>query len=855
MRRSGKAAEEGPPSDFAGGVPAGGRPAAGEDAGEEVGEEAAEDAGGESPTRRSGWRSVPTAAASALGAALVLWRETEDGAGLTGRAVHLVSAARNYWDGAGFVGFATPEVPLGPPLYPLLLTLFSPAWIDPLEIAVWLNAALFGISVFVVGRYLDRRLDSGFLRVWAPFALAAALPLLEMSRFALPGPLFLLLSALAMIRTEEYLARGRPASLAGAAAFAALASWTQYLGIAALVGVVGTVLLLDRRATLPRRAFLGAAAAAALLPWAVSLPGSGGAAWYSRPEGPGGLLRLFAGWAEVNFLPSASGGWEVFTLAAMVAGALVVSAAARRKTGKKTGRKTGGPARSAARDGRSGGRAIPVFLGFAAIHTAVAALAFRFGAAREATEEGLLAPVYLALVVAAAFGFDRFFRAEPSRDLDLPAGEPPAAGIAGALDRFDALSGPARVVMAALTLWAAGQAVPSAREIERLAAEEADFRAGFTPRYPYESETLSFILHTPTPLRIYSNRPALAYLYTSGGRGFSPLPKRGGLAPTADGHVTPQVLSEWFEGAPEGAWVIWFRFAESNRGYGYGPPLLGMTPGLEPLVDVSDGVILRVNRSSEPGADRWRKIYGTIRSGAFGDPVVRSVFDLYGDGESLYYWKESCSPADVAAAFHLRLRRPPPEGAEGIPVSAPFEDRPFEDRPFRFSDYGAVVDGACVAVAPGSLHDFDEVHTGQGVPGAGRAWSAVISPEALKRRVYEPIYERMASGAAGEARARSEFDIYIDGNRILYHRESCSPADTEARFFLHFYAEASVLPEDRARYGFANRDFWFADEGWRFDGRCVARAALPEYPVSRIATGQYIVGGDGVWRAEIRVVE
>ena len=842
MRGSGKAAEEGPPSDFGGGIPAGGRPAAGEDA------------GGESPTRRAGWRSVPAAAASALGAALVLWRETEDGAGLTGRAVHLVSAARNYWDGAGFVGFATPEVPLGPPLYPLLLTLFSPAWIDPVEIAVWLNAALFGTTVFVVGRYLGRRLDSGFLRVWAPFALAAALPLLEMSRFALPGPLFLLLSALAMIRTEEYLERGRPASLVGAAAFAALACWTQYLGVAALVGAVGAALLLDRRATLGRRAVLGGAAAVALLPWAVSLPGSGAPAWYSRPEGPGGLLRVFSGWAEVNFLPSASGGWEVFTLAAMAAGALVVSAAARRKTGKKTGEKTGkkagGPARSPAPS-----RAISVFLGFAAVHTGVAALAFRFGAAAHAAEEGLLGPVYLALVVAAAFGFDRFLRAEPSRDLDLPAGEPPAAGITGALDRFDALSGPARVVMAALTLWVAGQAVPGAREIERLETEEADFRAGFTPRYPYESETLRFILHTPTPLRIYSNRPALAYLYTSGGRGFSPLPKRGGLAPTADGHVTPQVLSEWFEDAPEGAWVVWFRFAESNRGYGYGPPLLGMTPGLEPLLDVSDGVILRVNRSSQPADDRWRKIHETIRSGGFGEPAVRSVFDLYGDGESLYYVKEPCSPADVAAAFRLRLRPSPSEGAEGAPASAAFEDRPFEDRPFRFSDYGAVVDGACVAVAPGSLHDFDEVHTGQGVPGAGRAWSAELSPDALKRRVYEPIYERMASGAAGEARARSEFDIYLDGNRILYLREPCSPADTEARFFLHLYAEASVLPEDRARYGFANRDFWFADEGWRFDGRCVARAALPEYPVSRIATGQYIVGGDGVWRAEIRVVE
>lgn len=783
---------------------------------------------------RAGWWNFPVAAASALGAALVLWRESEFGVGLTGRAVHLVSAARNYWFGDGFVGFATPEVPLGPPLYPLALTLLSPGWIDPLPIAGWLNALLFGVTVFVVGRYLNRRLESGFLRVWTPFALAAAFPLVEMSRFALPGPLFLLLSTLAMIRTEEYLARGRPASLFGAALCAALACWTRYLGAAVLVGVVGAVLLLDRRASLSRRAVLGGAAAAAFLPWAVSLPGSGAPAWFSRTEGPGGLLRILWSWADTNFLPFAPGHWEAFVLAAMVAGAFAVSRQVRRKGG-------GAPSPGAARS-----RAIPVFLGFALAHAALAALAFRWGAARDAVEEGLLGPVYLALVVAAVFGFDRFFRAEPVYEVPRPEGAPPAAGIAGALDRFDALSGPALTVMTALTLWVAGQAVPHAREIERLNTEEVDIRTGFQPNGRWQSEVLRFIVHTPTPLRIYSNRPALVYLHTSGGRGFSPLPKRAEIEP-ADGHLTPEALSEWFESAPEGAWVIWFRFAENNGGYGYGPPLLGMTPGLELLVDRPDGVILRVDRSHPPGDDdRYRTIYETVRAGGFGEPVARSAFDIYGDGESLYYVRESCTPEDVADAFRLRLRPSSSEQTPGGSAAAPIEHRPF-----RFADYGAVVDGACVAAAPGAFHDFDEITTGQGAP----SWSATLSPDALKRRVYEPIYERMASGAAGEPFADEPFAVYLDETGVLYLKESCSPADTEARFFLHLYADASVLPEDRVQYGFSNGDFWFVDEGWRFDGRCVARAALPAHPVSRLRTGQYIIGGDSLWAAEIRITE
>lgn len=809
--------------------------------GPEVPEDAPEDPSAGSPRQRSGWWTLPVAAASALGVALVLWRETRYGVGLTGRAVHLVSAARNYWDGEGFVGFATPEVPLGPPLYPLALTLFSPGWIDPLAVAGWLNALLFGVTVFVVGRYLNRRLESAFLRVWAPFALAAALPLIEMSRFALPGPLFLLLSALAMIRTEEYLARGRPASLAGAAVCAALACWTQYLGAAVLLGVVGAVLLLDRRASLPRRAFLGGVVAVALVPWAVSLPGSGAPAWFSRTEGPGGLLRIFWSWADTNFIPFAPGGWEVVALSAMAGAAFVVSARVRGQVKGKVGR----PSRSA----HSG--VAPLFLGFALTCSAVAALVFRFGAARDAAEEGLLGPVYIALALTAAFGFDRFLRAEPTYEVARPDGAPPATGIAGALDRFDALSGPSLTVMTVLTLWVVGQAVPNAREIERLNAEAAGIRTGFpSTRQTRQSEVLRFLFHTPTPLRIYSNRPALVYLYTSGGRGFSPLPARGALEPTADGHLTPEVLSEWFRSAPEGAWVIWFPFAENNGDYGYGPPLLRETPGLEPLVDLPDGIILRVTRSHRPTDDRYRRTYDEIRSGSLGEPVARSVFDIYSDGNTFYYVKESCAPADVAAAFHLRPRPPEPGGPPGETTS----DR-FEDRAFRFADYGAVVDGACVAVAPGALHDFQEGITGQGAAAAAPSWSVAVHADDLKPPIYEPLYDRIVSGAAGEARARGPFDVYLDGTRILYFRESCAPEDLEARFYLHLYAEASVLPEERVQFGFSNADFWFVDQGWEFDGRCVARAVLPDYPVSHIRTGQYIIGGDALWRADIRMVE
>ena len=70
-------------------------------------------------------------------------------------------------------------------------------------------------------------------------------------------------------------------------------------------------------------------------------------------------------------------------------------------------------------------------------------------------------------------------------------------------------------------------------------------------------------------------------------------------------------------------------------------------------------------------------------------------------------------------------------------------------------------------------------------------------------------------------------------------------------FFLHILsADASDLPEYRKRHGFDNLDFDFDGRGVIFDGRCMARIALPEYDITRIRTGQYVPGEGQVWKGE-----
>ena len=87
---------------------------------------------------------------------------------------------------------------------------------------------------------------------------------------------------------------------------------------------------------------------------------------------------------------------------------------------------------------------------------------------------------------------------------------------------------------------------------------------------------------------------------------------------------------------------------------------------------------------------------------------------------------------------------------------------------------------------------------------------------------------------------------------MVYYKDPCESDDTRAQFFLHFIPEDdSDLPPERQRAGFDNRDFSFTQSGALTGGRCVAIARLPDYPVDRIRTGQFMSGeGRRIWAVE-----
>ena len=108
--------------------------------------------------------------------------------------------------------------------------------------------------------------------------------------------------------------------------------------------------------------------------------------------------------------------------------------------------------------------------------------------------------------------------------------------------------------------------------------------------------------------------------------------------------------------------------------------------------------------------------------------------------------------------------------------------------------------------------------------------------------------------AADEPIIRSDFDVYLNDDRLIYIKERCGADALNNTFFLAvFPLDNADLPKSRRTFGFDNMDFDFADYGFGTPERCIAVRPLPEYPVEWIHTGQLIATEDGyhhTWEGE-----
>ena len=207
-------------------------------------------------------------------AVLIVVLATPFGIGVTPDSTVYLEAARNLLEGRGLIALAKGEVrPLThyPPLYPSLLALLSATHVSGETAARWLQAALFGANVWIVGQAIARYARESF---WLPIVGAlltlTAPDIASVHTFALTEPLFILLTLSCLVTLARFLETERWWYLMAAALLAALAVLTRYVGGAVIAAGVIALMLAgkpDWRKRVTSAIVFGAIASAPMLVW------------------------------------------------------------------------------------------------------------------------------------------------------------------------------------------------------------------------------------------------------------------------------------------------------------------------------------------------------------------------------------------------------------------------------------------------------------------------------------------------------------------------------------------------------------------------------------------------------------
>ncbi len=662
------------------------------------------------------------------GVGLALARQLTYGVMLTWDSINYIAVARNLLAGEGFFNLDGSIYRLWPPLYPAALAGVGLGVFDPYAVAGPLNAVIFGLTVLSTGQYLRRRLESRFLVYGVCLAVAWSIPLTDLAAWALPGPAFVLLSILALIQTDRFLTDGKGSALVWAAVFSALAWQTRYLG-AAIPVTVGLLLLFQPGAALPEKAQrLAGYALIVAIPmglWLLrnflltgALVGNRRPVNYAWPELLDSTGSVIAGWTQFDLLLL---GWKPADLSPpMVALALAALAVAILAAILIVG------GYLCLRDSRKTGnwgawRPSVIFGGFALAYLVLLITGAMSGATLHGIQPRYLSVLYLPLLLAAALALDRFLSYERERKLLGSAGKLPLIrALAQGSGQNTSLL--AVILVIAASLWMAGQVPLQVLAISRANSEGS----GYGGKPWAESETLRYIRENPLSGQVWSNNPALTYLHDTGADNHLLLPRPRSRASTytipqeSDEFSTSQEwLGRWIGNVPDGAYAVWFYHSFGSSLFNFQPVDMRAAPGLEPVADLSDGLIFRVNRNYIDSLNPYRLTAAAIAAGDFGEPAAQSAFDIYLKGDTLTYFKRPCGAADTGTRFFLHLI---PVNRDELPDGR--KQYGFDNIHFDFDQRGVIFDGKCLMSIPLPNYDTIRIRTGQFISGEGQIWKA-----------------------------------------------------------------------------------------------------------------------------------
>ena len=849
------------------------------------------------------------AAAGALSAGLVFLRLASHGPGIGWDLVNYITAARNLSAGNGLVDLIRPMV-TWPPLYPVMLAGGELVGLDPHAVAGPLNALVFGLTVLVAGWWLRRHLHSRLLWLWGCFSIALAVPLAEAASHALSESTFILFVTCALTQVAAHLDGGGRAALIRAAAFSALACLTRYMGASVILAVV-PLLLAARVAPREKVKHVAVYTLIAAVPvglWMlrnyllVGLPaGPRGKVFYPFPTIVDEAVRVIVS------------DWWLVGLTAPVLLALVLAAghALLSPLGPKRGapfvfsdvakgplRVFGGFALAylalLVASMMSGGTwsglewryLTPVYIPllFAALLLMDGTLRYarqrasRRTVPRRRGVQGLAAVLMLALSLQAVCLVGLHAREIPLWNAGVRQGYAAAPRWRNSESvqylREEALTG----AIWSNDLHVTALYADNLRRHYRLPCELDHLRFAWSNALGSEE---GYVLHfsdwagecspwQDDALRSHLSRDPLLDLVAELADGKlyrlrerESLESRPAMFLSSDAPVEGESFEayivrshgrtlfgepwRWEKGGDADGWS---GLRLQRPTHVYTPTVADVGHRLRASVYYADQFGNRVRattKPSKPVQQGFPKVFlaPSGREGGRGaagateaDRIFRSRYDPYLRGNRLIYENRSCRWEDeYGTRFWLTVYSLDSES--GTPERDALD--------FAWSEFSWQDNGVCITERRLPDKDVVGIRTGQVDRDGNLLWEA----EHWFKESWRWLDGYLSSATSGEPAARGVFDIHLGEGSLIFVKDPCARADTEATFFLHLIpADEDDLPVVRKLYGFDNLDFAFEAHGERFDGKCLAEVPLPEYRVSRIRTGQYVPSQGQVWQED-----
>ncbi len=118
---------------------------------------------------------------------------------------------------------------------------------------------------------------------------------------------------------------------------------------------------------------------------------------------------------------------------------------------------------------------------------------------------------------------------------------------------------------------------------------------------------------------------------------------------------------------------------------------------------------------------QWAGEYQAVKAGEL---LASAKFDLYRQGDWLFYTKWPCMGRDTVERFALHLY--PVQEAD---LPAERRQYGFDNRDFSFGEYGVRFDDKCLIKVPLPDYPIKEIRTGQFIPGEGLLWEVKLMGE------------------------------------------------------------------------------------------------------------------------------